>query len=288
MRMLCKCGYFITDAIVPNRTNLRLFSKFPLPYNDSLKDNESISVLHCECCHRFHIFSSSNYYVYWLDKLIPSLQGVEPLPMWHEGTYITNDYGDVYPVALTNENKQLLLKYDDGFAIFMMESIMEDNQLIYHMNHADTIIYDKSKMDMSLSASQIRCPCGWLINLQLIDDESIINLYDSISWAARVKYEFGDLNSFLPLRGLHCKKCRRIMLPTDRKRYISYSMLSEAPLDESFRFLYYYVEPKEECMMDFEAYKDEPIILSKIYISNDEEYIRVEVPNSIAFYRAES
>ena len=78
------------------------------------------------------------------------------------------------------------------------------------------------------------------------------------------------------------------MLPTDRKRYISYSMLSETPLDESFRFLYYYVEPKEECMMDFEAYKDEPTILSKIYISNDEEYIRVEVPNSIAFYRAES
>lgn len=40
-------------------------------------------------------------------------------------------------------------------------------------------------------------------------------------------------------------------------------------------------------MMDFEAYKDEPTILSKIYISNDEEYIRVKVPNSIAFYRAE-
>ena len=288
MRMLCKCGYFMTDTIVPNHTNLRMHCNSTNPFNNDIEKNKLITILHCECCHRLYISSSDSCYVYWLDKIISPTQFKNNVLAERGEVYITNDYGDIYSVALTDENKQLLLKYDNGFAVFRMESLVENNQLIYHMNHADTIIYDKSKVDMSLSASKIRCPCGWLINLQLIDDESIINLYDSISWAARVKYEFGDLNSFLPLRGLHCKKCGRIMLPTDRKRYISYSMLSETPLDESFRFLYYYVEPKEECMMDFEAYKDEPTILSKIYISNDEEYIRVEVPNSIAFYRAES
>ena len=288
MRMFCKCGYYMTDSIIPNHTNLRLYSESPFLFNEDVTDNKSTSLLHCECCHRLHFISSQHCYVYWLDQIILSLQGVNPLPVWHEGMYITNDYGDVYPVAFTDEKKQILLKSHDGFALFRLESIMGNSQLIYHVDHADVIMYDKSKVDMSLSAPKIRCPCGWLINLQLIDDESIINLYDSISWAARVKYEFGELNGFLPLRGLHCKKCGRIMLPNDRRRYTSYSMLSGDHIDNSFRFLYYYMEPKEECMMDFEAHKDEPTILNKIYISDDEKYIRVEVSNSIAFYRAES
>lgn len=65
-------------------------------------------------------------------------------------------------------------------------------------------------------------------------------------------------------------------------------MITENRVTNCFRLRYYYVKPKDECMMDLEAYKDEPTILNKIYVSDDEEYIRVEVPNSIVFYRAES
>lgn len=284
MRMFCKCGYFMTDVIVPNHTNLRLYSNSPIPFNNGLTGNNSISIFHCECCHRLYILSSPYCYVYWLDKKIPLLQGVNSLPAEQKTAYITNDYGDVYPVVLTDENKQILLRFHDGFALFRLESITDNNQLIYYIEHTDAIMYDKSKVDMSLSAPKIRCYCGWLINLQLIDDENIINLYDSVSWIERVKYEFGELNSFSHLRGLHCKKCGRIMLPADRKRYVSYSMINAECLNNNFRFLYYYVEPKEECMMDFEAYKDEPTILNKIYVSDDEEYIRVETSNSITFY----
>ena len=130
MRMFCKCGYFMTDVIVPNHTNLRLYSNSPLPFNDGLTDNNSISIFHCECCHRLYIVSSPYCYVYWLDKKIPLLQGVNLLPVEQKSAYITNDYGDVYPVVLMDENKQLLLRFHDGFALFRLESILYHHHIV--------------------------------------------------------------------------------------------------------------------------------------------------------------
>ena len=74
MRMLCKCGYFMTDAIVPNHTNLRMHCNSANPFNNDIEKNKSITILHCECCHRLYISSSDSCYVYWLDKIISSTQ----------------------------------------------------------------------------------------------------------------------------------------------------------------------------------------------------------------------
>ena len=79
---------------------------------------------------------------------------------------------------------------------------------------------------MSLSAHQIRCSCGWLINLQLIDEESIIYLYDLVNWVSRVKYEFGELRNFHHVIGLYCKKCKRIMLLAKEQKYVAFSLTS--------------------------------------------------------------
>lgn len=281
----------MTDVIVPNHTKLRLYNNSSSPLNNNLSENKSTLLFHCECCHRLYILpspSDTRRYVYWLDKISSSVQDINLIPIEQDEAYITNDYGDIYPIALTDEDKTILLKFHDRFALFRLESIAENNQPIYHVDHPEAIIYDQSAVDMSLYAPKTRCSCGWLINSQLIDDESIINLYDAVSWSSRVKYEFGELESFLPLRGLQCEKCKRIMLPTSENKYVSYSLIDEGHLNNSFRFLYYYVKPKEECMVDFEAYKDEPTVLNKIYVSDDEKYIRVETRSSILFFRVDS
>ncbi len=281
MKQFCKCGYFMTDVTVPNHTHLQLCNNNNLD-NDSSENK--IMVFHCECCHRLHIFQS-RYCVYWLDKLFSLNKN--PVPFKQDETYIKDDYGNIYSVAFTNENKQLLLKFHDKIAVFRLESILENHQLIYHENHSEKILYDKSAVNMSLSASQIRCPCGWLINLELMDNKSIINLYDSVSWISRVKYEFGELQNFQYLIGLYCEKCKRIMLPTKKQKYIIFSLINEQYIDEDFHFFYYYIKPIDECTIDFEKCGDEPTILNKIYISGNKEYIRLETQNKNLFYRIE-
>ena len=285
MRMFCKCGYFMTDVIVPNRTNLRLKNSS----HNNLSETK-IMIFHCECCHRLHIFSLSDnakFFVYWLDKVFLSKQDKNPIPSEQYGSYITDDYGGAYPIIFTDETRQILLNYYDKIAVFRLESVSENHHLIYHENHSEKILYDKSTVDMSLSAHQIRCPCGWLINLQLIDDESIIYLYDLVNWASRVKYEFGELRNFQHLIGLYCKKCKRIMLPAKEQKYATFLLTNKKFIDKDFRLFYYYVKPNDEFMIDFEKYRDEPTILKKIYISDDGEYIHFETKNANLLYKIE-
>ena len=285
MRMFCKCGYFMTDVIVPNRTNLRLKNSS----HNNLSETK-IMIFHCECCQRLHIFLSSDnakFFVYWLDKVFLSKQDKNPIPSEQYGSYITDDYDGTYPVTFTDRNRQILLNFHDKIAVFRLESVSDNHRLIYHENHSEKILYDKSTVDMSLSAHQIRCPCGWLINLQLIDDESIIYLYDLVNWASRVKYEFGELRNFQHLIGLYCKKCKRIMLPAKEQKYATFSLTNEKCIDKDFRLFYYYVKSKDEFMIDFEKYRDEPTIFKKIYISDDGEFIHFEAENANLLYKIE-
>ena len=219
---------FYDRCYCPNRTNLRLKNSS----HNNLSETK-IMIFHCECCHRLHIFLSSNnakIFVYWHDKVFLSKRDKNPIPSEQYGSYITDDYDGAYPIIFTNENRQILLNFHDKIAVFRLESVSENHHLIYHENHSKKILYDKSTVDMSLSANQIRCPCGWLINLQLIDEESIIYLYDLVNWVSRVKYEFRELRNFQHLIGLYCKKCKRIMLPAKEQKYVTFFVDIGVPL----------------------------------------------------------
>ena len=77
------------------------------------------------------------------------------------------------------------------------------------------------------------------------------------------------------------------MLPIKKQKYVIFSLTNEKYIDKDFQFLYYYVKPEDEFMIDFEKYHDEPTILKKIYISSDKEYIRFETENANLLYKME-
>ena len=77
------------------------------------------------------------------------------------------------------------------------------------------------------------------------------------------------------------------MLPIKKQKYVTFSLTNEKCIDKDFRFLFYYVKPEDEFMIDFEKYRDEPTILKKIYISDDGEYIRFETKNTNLLYKIE-
>lgn len=62
------------------------------------------------------------------------------------------------------------------------------------------------------------------------------------------------------LNGTVLKKCKRIMLPAKKQKYVTFSLTNENYIDKDLRLRYYYVKPKDEFMIDLEKYQDEPTI----------------------------
>lgn len=67
--MMCKCGYTMSDTIVPNNTNLRIYNtKESLKKSLLFKPSECMLAFHCECCHRIHVWGSQKFLVFGLPE----------------------------------------------------------------------------------------------------------------------------------------------------------------------------------------------------------------------------
>lgn len=299
MHKTCECGYFMSDSLVPNHTFLRMYLEPISTLNGGdYQDKDYSSIFHCECCHRLHFYSigyDSRYHVFWLSQVVSENQ--DGIPNGKNEVYILNDYDEVFKGVFDDKYERLFLEYNGKLAVFLLESIYEDGQMIYHTEHPERIIFDSSMADRSITAYTIRCSCGWLIwNHWIPDDDSLIKLYDDISWLNYAKWAFGEIEDGehdIKKKGLYCERCRRLMIPDEHGKYVVYAPIEhEEKLAFDFSFLYYYVKPLDQVVIekdapDFQAYLEIPKRLSKIFISEDKKYLRVHEEEKVVFYQAE-
>ena len=291
MHKTCKCGFMMRDTTVPNHTVLWVFDE---PDSSS----HSFTFYHCECCHRLYKFPSrvdNRYYMLALREVLPSFP--ESAEYNYSTVYIQNDYDEEFKGYLAHDKRKLLLEYHDKAALFLAEEIYDGDQIIYHDQAPERIIFDPASVDRSVTADHIRCSCGWLIDQEVIDDESFIDLYDEAHWQMRVRYELGEDEdeeldiSDIRKRGLCCEKCRRLMLPDEHGKFIVYKPMIESTANDSvFSFLYYSIYPLDVYSIKFGKYREcneVPSELNKIFISEDKKYLRVHIGDTVVYYQAE-
>ena len=289
MHKTCKCGFMMSDTTVPNHTVLWVFDE---PDSSS----HSFTFYHCECCHRLYKFPSkvdNRYYMLALREVLPSFP--ESAEYNYSTVYIQNDYDEEFKGYLAHDKRKLLLEYHGKTALFLAEEIYDGDQIIYHDQAPERIIFDPASIDRSVTTKHIRCSCGWMIAQEYGDCESFIDLYDEASWKKKVQYELCDdeeLDDFdLRKRGLCCEKCRRLMLPDEHGKYIVYAPMTESiDKDSVFSFLYYSIYPLDVYSIEFDEYREcneVPSELNKIFISEDKKYLRVHIGDTVVYYQAE-
>ena len=295
MHETCKCGFLMSDTTVPNHTILRMFHE-PIT-NDDYLDKDWNTIFHCECCHRLHIYGKQ-FRIFWLEALLPSAQ-YHPKAGQHE-VWIRNDYDEIFKGYFDTDGMQLFLQYHDKTALFHMEEMYEDGNMLYHAEHPERIIFDPVSVNKSVEMDHIRCSCGWMIAQEFCDADSVINLYDDTSWELFVKAYFGDEDmegryiSDFTSKGLFCEKCSRLMLPNENSQYIVYEPIQEQiTIYAVFSFLWYFVKPiewfelEDKFCSDRESYQKLPEKFNRIYISEDKKHLRVHIGDTVVYYKAE-
>ena len=276
------------DVLSSNNTALNLFLE-PISVidGDDYWDKPSVFVFHCECCHRLYLFrhgSNQRSYVFSLtDVISPVFSEMESdfqeVFFLHIGDYENK----VFKGFWSNDRKRMLLEYHNKIAVFEAESIYEKDEMIYRHDCPVKFIFDESSVDRSVTARTVRCSCGWLINQEVCDTESFIDLYDEANWIIFVRYALGMEEklkiSDIRKRGLCCEKCKRLLLPDETGQYSVYKPLNEVKnVDAVFSILWCFVKPPDELdfpIEEYESHVEDSVELfeqfNKIYISEDKK-----------------
>lgn len=269
----CKCGYLMSDTIVPNHTNLHIYTEENMKKKISGEDYDITGfVFHCECCHRLHVFSSpytnQKFYTFGLpeNSTYKQCEHFSELNIF----WLRNDYDEIFEGRYCPKCKKLYIHYHDKRIIYIVERINEVNgQEIYHTNEKITDRY-LTDIDVSVSAKKTRCPCGWLINKDYGDNKSFITIYNDDNWKHRIKYEFGETEHFHFVYGLQCEKCGRLFIPYENNNYSIYRKADTGKnISNNNPLKLYFINRLDDGMIDFESNPEPQDVLDTIYIFDD-------------------
>lgn len=285
MRMWCECGYLMSDILVPNHTNLHIYTTKALEYEPS----KHILVFHCECCHRLHMFASKyteqKFFVFGLleNGSHEQCEHFSELNIF----YIRNDYNQIFEGRYCEKCKRLYIHYRDNWIMYIVERINEVNgsksSEIYHTDKKIINRYLSSEMDMSVAMRKTRCPCGWLINKDYID--GLINIYNNVNWKQRILFEFGEIDKFPAVSGLCCEKCKRLFIPNKNNKYNVYCKSNTSQkISNSNCLKLYFINNLDDGMINFENKPNPEDVLNTIYISSDQKHLEVHENDDVSNY----
>ncbi len=293
MRMRCECGYLMSDTLVPNYTNLHIYTtEEKLKKTFACEPSEHILVFHCECCHRLHIFASKyteqKFYAFGL----PENGSYEQCEHFSELNifYIKNDYNEIFKGRYCEKCKKLYIHYHDKLIMYIVEKINEVNgnksREIYHTDKKIINRYLSSEIDISISIRKTRCPCGWLINTDY--NKGLINIYDNVNWKQRLLFEFGEIDKSPAVSGLCCEKCKRLFIPNENGDYDIYCKSNTGKKYQIANLKLYFINQLDDGMIDFENNPNPEDVLNTIYISSDQKHLEVHENGNVSNYILEN
>lgn len=288
MKFKCKCGYLISDVIVPNKVRL---------WTNNTKttiNKEHYDIFLCECCNRIHFISSSGkYFIAGIPENESSITCEHYTTL--DSLFLKNDIGENFEVKYCDICKKMYLIFcDEKITVYVIESISNitdgKNTTIYSTNipikngkeHSEKI----KKGVLTSTGIKLRCSCGWLINECYTSFDNILNIYSESSWKNNIKWIYGEIECFQPLKAFICKKCEKILIPDKEHNYYIYSPYPKK-IDKLLPyFCIYYIKKSEELFIDYDECSNAEDVLHKMIGSADGKIIKLVDDDKSKFFKA--
>lgn len=285
MKFKCKCGYLISDNMVPNKVRLWI--------NNIKTTKEHYDIFLCECCNRIHFISSSGKY------FVAGIPVEKSIICKHYTTldslFLQDDIEEDFEVRYCDICKKMYMIFCDGkITVYAIESISDitdgKNTTIYSTNiqikngneHSEKI---KNGV-LTSTGIKLRCSCGWLINECFTSFDNILNIYSESSWNQNIKCIYGEIDYFQPLKAFICEKCGKLLIPDKEYNYYIYSASPKEINNFLPCFEIYFIKKSEELFIDYDECSNAENVLHKMMGSDDGKIIKLMYNDKSKFFKA--